>query len=269
MKICPKCGKEHQKPGIYCSRQCANSHKHTEKSKQKIRESLSKTLLNKGIIMESSNIIKCPVCGKEFLAKPYQKFCSISCASKSHPETARLALKKANKKLQENNNWGGYRNGSGRAKSGYYKGIYCGSTYELVWVIYQLDHNLAFERFKGILEWNNVKYIPDFLQNGNIIEIKGYEDKESVDKKTKVANHCGYNVIILREENLTKEFNWVKTHYTFKKIYELYDDYKPKFKYICSFCGKEFFRDKKISSEIKYCSRSCSGKGITKKIHAC
>lgn len=27
---------------------------------------------------------------------------------------------------------GGYRKGSGRSKHGYYKGIYCGSTYELL-----------------------------------------------------------------------------------------------------------------------------------------
>ena len=45
------------------------------------------------------------------------------------------------------NTRGGYRPGSGRAKTGYYKGIYCGSTYELAWVIYQIDNNKDFSRF--------------------------------------------------------------------------------------------------------------------------
>ena len=44
---------------------------------------------------------------------------------------------------------GGYREGSGRSKSGYYNGIYCGSTYELCWVIYALDTQVKFDRFKG------------------------------------------------------------------------------------------------------------------------
>lgn len=36
MKTCPKCNIEHNKPGTYCSRSCANTRVHTEESKQKI-----------------------------------------------------------------------------------------------------------------------------------------------------------------------------------------------------------------------------------------
>jgi len=53
---------------------------------------------------------------------------------------------------------GGLRNGSGRSKSGYYKEIYCGSTYELCWVIYNLDHNISFSRFSGYLTDGKIKY---------------------------------------------------------------------------------------------------------------
>ena len=35
---------------------------------------------------------------------------------------------------------GGYRRGSGRGKSGWYKNYWCDSTYELCWLIYQLDN---------------------------------------------------------------------------------------------------------------------------------
>jgi hypothetical protein len=51
---------------------------------------------------------------------------------------------------------GGYRIGSGRSKSGYYKGIYCGSTYELCWAIHALDHNIKFSRFDKKLEKDGV-----------------------------------------------------------------------------------------------------------------
>lgn len=34
MKTCPKCGTEHEKPGKFCSRTCANSRQWTEKHKQ-------------------------------------------------------------------------------------------------------------------------------------------------------------------------------------------------------------------------------------------
>ena len=39
---------------------------------------------------------------------------------------------------------GGKRHGSGRGKKGWYKGYYCDSTWELAWVIYQLDHGVKF-----------------------------------------------------------------------------------------------------------------------------
>lgn len=162
--------------------------------------------------------------------------------------------------LKCNPNVGGYRNGSGRAKHGYYKGIYCGSTYELIWVIYQLDHNIDFQRFPMMLEYSGKKYIPDFLQNGKIIEIKGYEKRESVLEKTNVANKNGYYVVVLRKEDLTKEFTWVKENYSYKNVFELYDDYKPKYKYTCSHCVSEFVSEiNKVTSDI-FCSRQCAGK---------
>lgn len=35
MKICPKCGNEHDKPGMFCSRACANARTWSVESKQK------------------------------------------------------------------------------------------------------------------------------------------------------------------------------------------------------------------------------------------
>lgn len=155
---------------------------------------------------------------------------------------------------------GGYREGSGRAKTGYYKGIYCGSTYELVWVIYQLDHGIDFSRFNGYLEYNGKKYFPDFIQAGRIIEIKGYESQESVDLKNEVAKQNGYDVTVLRKSDLSDMFTWVSTKYG-KDFKSLYDDYKPKFVYACAQCNCEIHRDKKSKYEKTYCSRTCSLRG--------
>ena len=157
---------------------------------------------------------------------------------------------------------GGYREGSGRSKSGYYNGIYCGSTYELCWVIYNIDHLIVFERFPGKLEKDGIIYYPDFLLSDGktIVETKGYEKQESVDKKTKIAESFGYIVNVLRKDDLQYAFDYVAKTYNTKRFYELYDEYKPKYKHLCNCCLFEFETDRKIQTTIKFCSRVCAGK---------
>ena len=159
---------------------------------------------------------------------------------------------------------GGYREGSGRAKCGYYKGIYCGSTYELAWVIFQLDNNKKFDRFPGFVEADGKKYFPDFLQDGKIVEIKGYEVADKVDAKTTIANKNGYEVVVLRKADLKEQFLWVEEKYKTKKFHTLYDEYKPQYAYKCACCGVDFFKDKKSKFEKTFCSRACSLKGNRK-----
>ena len=248
----------------YCSRTCAKSRVWSKEDKLKLSESvknsekfklamesLQKVIKARKQHTEKKSVIKkciCISCGKSFSVdvkfecKAPRKTCSKACHLKIS---------------------GGYREGSGRSKHGYYRGIYCGSTYELIWVIYQLDHNLPCERFSSSLQKGNLKYYPDFFdKNSNtIIEIKGYENIENVNKKIALAQENGYNVIVLRKEDLTKEFTWVKNNYTYKEVYELYDNYKPKFSYVCSHCNKDFFRNKKAKTKNIFCSRSCAGKG--------
>lgn len=157
---------------------------------------------------------------------------------------------------------GGYRQGSGRSKSGYYKGIYCGSTYELCWVIYNIDHNIEFTRFPGLLERNGVKYYPDFLlaDGKTIVETKGYEAQTSVDIKTAVAESYGYTVKVLRKDDLQYAFEYVTSLYNTTKYYTLYDGYKPKYAYVCSCCGNKYSKDRIIKTQEKFCSRKCAGK---------
>jgi hypothetical protein len=157
---------------------------------------------------------------------------------------------------------GGYRQGSGRSKSGYYKGIYCGSTYELCWVIHSIDHNIKFIRFPNILERDGLKYYPDFLLDDGktIIETKGYEKSDSVDRKTKLAESFGYIVNVLRKNDLLYAFNYVTETYKTTEYHILYDGYKPKYDYVCSHCTAKFSRDKKLKTDVVFCSRQCAGK---------
>lgn len=122
---------------------------------------------------------------------------------------------------------GGERKGSGKSKSGYFRGIYCGSTYELVWVAYRLDNNLPVSRFDGyILYGDNKRYYPDFVEGKTIHEMKGWvtETSEPILKEKELgAAKIGYEVKLYFKKDLEKEFNWVKNNYKFSKLEELYD----------------------------------------------
>lgn len=248
--ICPKCGKEFENTTKkkFCSVKCANSRVQTEEQNQRRREKAQSRAQLKQLLNPKQTITReCKVCGKTFVVHSYdpkQKYCTKECASKDKDKYK---------------NCGGYREGSGRSKSGYYKGIFCGSTYELVYVIYRLDHNLPVERFPHILTDGKLKYIPDFIDGKLITEVKGYY-QEKVDKKCELAKAQGYDIRVLYKKDLKKEFDWVKEHYQYKSLQELYDDYKPKYKYICHGCGKEFTTEVKRKTDKVFCSRHCISK---------
>jgi hypothetical protein len=201
---CIKCNREHDGSfgsGKYCSRSCANSRKFTTEAIEKKRKaSLGKAPWNKGLSY-AWKTTKCKHCGHDL---EYRN----STPKKYHPECWLKAS-------------GGYRRGSGIGKSGWYKGYWCDSSYELVWVIYQLDHNIPFERnrekFSYIWEGENKIYIPDFIQNNEIIEIKGY-----VDEKVKAKMKAVDNLKVLFRKDLDKEFEYVITNYG-KDFIKLYD----------------------------------------------
>ena len=60
------------------------------------------------------------------------------------PEAEQIRKNKIKEKAKLNN--GGYRQGSGRGKKGWYKGFFCDSSWELAYVIYCLDHNIDIKR---------------------------------------------------------------------------------------------------------------------------
>ena len=258
MKTCPKCGAEHNKTGKFCSRSCANSRSWTQSDKDAIRAGIfsSEKVKQLHSSMRVNQAEKtCPMCGYSFrLPKSHSEdrtYCSRKCYLDDKDCKYRAA------------SVGGYREGSGRSRSGYYKGIYCGSTYELCWVIHSLDHGVKFTRFDGMIERDGIRYYPDFLlEDGKtIIETKGYEKQTTVNVKTAVAESYGYTVQVLRKEDLKFAFDYVERQYGTKKFDTLYDNYKPKFTYICHHCSSEFTKDRKIKTDVVFCSRTCCGKG--------
>ena len=228
-QICPKCGKEFEtecsesvyKRGKYkkfCSRKCANSRCFSEDANKKKSNSLKQYYSEHDMPIGFYHKVKtyyCKQCGKPFTMKDIRdttgrQYCSSDCRSKW---------------VKENVKWGGYRDRSGRGKSGWYKGVYCSSTWELAYLIYCLDHNVPIERCKEertyIYNGELHKYYPDFVTPEGIIEIKGYSTKQWEAKRQ-------YNpdIIVLYKSDMEKYLKYVHDNYT-NNLIELYDDSKP------------------------------------------
>lgn len=237
-QICPKCGKEFEiecsesvyKRGKYkkfCSSKCANSRIHSEETKQKTANSLKEYYKTHDLPIgfcgckdKNGNYCRyktyiCKYCGKEFTVGDKRntggrQYCSNEC---------RKAW------IKENVKWGGCRDGSGRGKSGWYKGIYCSSTWELAYVIYCIDHNIPIERCKEKRSYTYKgkvhNYHPDFVTPDGIVEIKGYVTEQWLEKEKQNPD-----VKTLYKDDMEKYLKYVHDNYT-NCLTDLYDDSKP------------------------------------------
>lgn len=143
----------------------------------------------------------------------------------STPEKEALRKQRISQSMRNNPTSGGLRHGSGRGRKGWYKGFFCDSTYELVFVIYNLDHSISFRRNTNYYEYeynNRVhKYYPDFeMGDGSLIEIKGYRT-DVVDIKLKSVTNR--QIKILYKNDIKYMFEYVQAHYSYNHIYDLYE----------------------------------------------
>lgn len=118
---------------------------------------------------------------------------------------------KISNSLKGNKNWM-FNKHHGNAKQGWYCNIHCDSTWELAFLVFYKEHNLNIQRCTEKFEytWNNEKhiYIPDFITDEGIIEIKGRKTKQSEEKHKQFPN------IILIDYNLMKPYlNYVQNKY--------------------------------------------------------
>ena len=118
--------------------------------------------------------------------------------------------------MKNNHKSGGYRMNSGRGKKGWYKGIFCDSSWELAFVIWNIENNKPIERCKEkreyIFKGEKHIYIPDFIVEDEVVEIKGYSSKQWEEK--------------------------IKQNPDIKVLYK--NDIKPYLDYVISKYGKNF-----------------------------
>jgi hypothetical protein len=234
---CLRCGKliaNKFGSGLFCSRACANSRECSDEKKQKISQTLTQ------FYTDSLN------CERQirFNSKEFYSKCPKSCVicgqvlpyNKRHRKTfGDACYKKLSSVNAIKNHIGGLTAGCGTySKHGRYKGFKCDSIYELVFVIYCLDHNIELQRntcsFTYIFEGKTRKYYPDFYlpQSDELVELKGYKDSR-VDLKLQAVRDSGKKIKILYKQDLLSYFEYVGQTYNkkynpdYNNLEELYD----------------------------------------------
>ena len=145
-------------------------------------------------------------------------------------------------KKKLSNSAGGFKRGGGRGTYGWYKGYWCDSSWELAWVIYNLEHDIKFERnkqgFEYEFEGKKYKYYPDFrMECGDYEEVKGWLDEKN---KAKIAQFNGV-LKVLGKREIKPYLDYAIGKYG-KDFVSLYDGYvkpiKIKPTMLCGICGK-------------------------------
>lgn len=219
----------------YCNKYCKNLNSLTQhqircnKNPKKIfipvpvgNKTKGRIPWNKGLSKETSQIIarasdKAKMHG---CTNPYNGYAST-------PEKELERRQKISSSMKSKGSCGGIRQGSGRGHKGWYKGFYCDSTYELAYIVYNLDHNIEFKRCPRTLfylyEYNGCvhKYYPDFiLADNSLVEIKGYHS-DVVDLKIQSVKDRPIKVLF--KSDLTYAFDYIKQTYNVNKLEDLYE----------------------------------------------
>lgn len=143
------------------------------------------------------------------------------------PEIEEKRKRKISETMKQNPLSGGLRRGSGRGKKGWYKGYWCDSSWELAWVIFNLEHNIKFDRnnigFEYEYKKEKRKYYPDFLISETYYEIKGRRNFEKLDDENKEKiKQFKFNLKVLYEKDMKPYISYVISKYgkDYIKLYE-------------------------------------------------
>lgn len=171
--------------------------------------SVSKKFCNECLVKVLNYNLYCQYCGKPFLIPSTNKTCC-------YEHGKMLNAKHNHETNQIRHSLGGKRQGSGRGKHGLYKGIWCDSSWELAWVIYNLEHGISFTRYHGYFEYEfdgkKHKYYPDFqLEDGTIVEIKGYESKQWQAKLDQFPSNL--TLVIIGKNEIQPYLKYAKQQY--------------------------------------------------------
>lgn len=190
---CKKCGIEFEPTkGLisYCSLKCRNSRERSDESKKRTSLGMLKSKKVKDASAKRKNKPGHP-CSDETKkklsekAKKYYENNPDAIIRLSEIGKNRVFSENTRKKLSvlaKERGIGGYQpNSIKKHKRGTYKGYHCDSSWELAFVIYNLENNIPFKRNTKYFPYtfNNElrNFMPDFiLDDGTFVEIKGYFD---------------------------------------------------------------------------------------------
>ena len=202
----------------FCSTRCSafesqkfGGHKKWDLESRKKLSDLAK----KQVRIKNHKSILCPNCGIAF--NKHQKSKQIYCS-----QNCRYAYVKVNGLLK--GKVGGLREKGGRGKQGWYKGYYCNSSWELAWIIYNLDHDIKFKRntvgFPYTFNGKNYNYFPDFFNKdtNEYFEIKGYLDARN---KAKISSFP-FKLNVIDKSKITTYIEYVTKKYgsNYTDLYE-------------------------------------------------
>jgi hypothetical protein len=245
---CEKCASNYETSSTwgsrrFCSRSCANSRSRPQELRDRIGttltgrkskpESILKGLETKKLRNQLKPKTHCIVCQEE-LTKSWKKTCSRECWIESKRAYA----------LKQEKHGGGHK--------GRYKGIPCDSTYELAYLIWNLDHGIDITRacviysysYKGKIS----SYIPDFVVEGQEVEIKGF-----MSARAQAKLEQNPQVFVVDKVAIQPFIRYVKQTYRVKDLRDMYDSKDHQI--TCNHCTRLFTPGHKTQL---YCSVSCA-----------
>lgn len=266
-RSCPECGDTVTNVrNKFCSKSCAASfntrgRKRDATTKMKISRALSERWLRASAKKRADWIgplkprprkyYGCMVCGKTMFGG--NKTCSARCRT--------LFCREHNSKLE----------GTGNGRCGYYRGIYCGSTYELAFAMWAKDKNLPIarstRRIKYWLGGIEKTYTPDFEIKRTTFEIKGLERAGTAEKISAAKRVCRHFRIIDRHKiRFYMDYCKEKLGLNPETDYRLIYGQRPAIEIRCDQCDTIFYRDShRKKGAHTYCSRRCSGLAVAVK----
>jgi len=214
---CEFCGKEYNKYGIK-SHIWRNHGEGVNHDPNRGYKDGNRVVWNKGLTKDTNDIL---LKNSKIIKEKYKNgkiIPSRSFLNRKHTSESILKMKQSNRKRKNSDT-------VGRGKFGWYKDYWCDSTWELAFVIYNLDHDIKFERnkegFEYIYNGEVCKYYPDFiLEDGTYLEIKGYMNGKDEEK----IKQFKFPLKVLSTNEILPYINYVKETYKIDKLYHLYND---------------------------------------------
>ena len=203
--VCQACGCEFEleirrqqfEDGNYrktCSDSCAHKREHNEENRKLLSKRIKDIINDKGYcgVAVKPTPAKpitcvCEECGNEF--QSWNKRCDFVegvfsnrfCSDECRKVHMKKKLSKHATERCRKGEFGGKNNETYKKhKHGWYKGLYCGSSWELAFVLWKTHNGFLVKRSDKVLPYKyngkTLYYYPDYEIDGVTYEIKGFED---------------------------------------------------------------------------------------------